>query len=159
MKNIFGYKKSNSRQSENIPPRVSPVSLEEMREKKMMAILWAIMDDTSHPPHGSLSAQGSFLSMARSSRAQLQYVFHLCCYKIYTSSSLFSVDHNNPQKISCNHIFLKLLIYVHCYYAQAYMLLCHSFKLGLLHIVYLMSSVIYEHFPPWDESGSVADVY
>lgn len=39
MKNIFGYKKSNSRQSENIPPRVSPVSLEEMREKKMMAIL------------------------------------------------------------------------------------------------------------------------
>lgn len=34
MKNIFGYKKSNSRQSENMPSRVSLVSLEEVGGEK-----------------------------------------------------------------------------------------------------------------------------
>lgn len=79
MKNIFGYKKSNSRQSVNMPPRASLVSLDEAGEKKMMATLSAIMDNTSHPPHGSLSAQGSSLSlyMASSSinKDTLQHVF------------------------------------------------------------------------------------
>lgn len=46
MKNIFGYKKSSSRQSEN---RVCLVSLDEVGEKKMMATLSTIMDDTPHP--------------------------------------------------------------------------------------------------------------
>lgn len=46
LKNISGYKKSNSRQSENMPPRLSLASLE---EKKMMGPLSAITDDTSHP--------------------------------------------------------------------------------------------------------------
>lgn len=39
----------------------SPASLQEVGEKKMMATLSAIMDNTSHPPCGSLSAQGSSL--------------------------------------------------------------------------------------------------
>lgn len=56
MKNIFGYKKSSSRQSEN---RVCLVSLDEVGEKKMMATLSTIMDDTPHPHTWTLSAQGS----------------------------------------------------------------------------------------------------
>lgn len=48
-KNSFRYKISNSRESENMAPMVSLVSLQEVGEKKMMATLSAIIDITSHP--------------------------------------------------------------------------------------------------------------
>lgn len=59
MKNIFRYKKSNSGQSENIPPRVSvpPHPWGGWGRKRW----WPHYQPPHTPPLGALRAQGSFL--------------------------------------------------------------------------------------------------